>query len=159
MAKKSTLQDRIDEIQKYFRSIELKENLYIVRVMYPDKWEAFPSENGVINVTRVESMNNEWYYYAHVDETDLDNIFNLIKETIENNKSAEEKALLYREKMYELKEIFSDEVNTIEMLRSIKFVFDQGRPKKKKTAKQKKIEEEIAEYNSNQEKTEETNGD
>ena len=103
MAKKVTLQEKIKNIQAYFQGIEIKGNLYITKIIYPDKWRAYPSKDGLINATRAETVDNLWFYYANVDEVELDDIFDLVEETIETNESAEKKVDLLRNKMLELK--------------------------------------------------------
>lgn len=40
------LQNDIDEIKDYFRSLETYNDALIVRVQFPPKWKVFPSDDG-----------------------------------------------------------------------------------------------------------------
>lgn len=136
------LQSRIKNLIEYFKGIEINNNLIIVRIVYPNNWKAYPNDN--INVVRSEDDNTLWYYYADVNDVDIDKIFDLIEETINANKSAEEKIQLLREKVSELKELFSNE--SLDKLKTLEFTFNSKSKtnKKRKTKKQeneKKIEE------------------
>ena len=73
----------------------------------------------------------------------LDDIFGLIKETIEANKDAESKLQLLSEKANELKELFKK--TPYEKLLGLKFVIEDTKEKKpkRKYTKKKKAEETI----------------
>lgn len=161
---KVTLQDRIKAIQGYFRGIEIKENLYIVKVEFPERWSAYPSEDGLINVARAETTYNDWFYYANVSEVELNDIFDLIDDTIVTNESINKKIELMKIKMEELKNLFQEE--TLERLLSLKFTFDEPKKRKKSGRKKKnntenntkedktntpEIEEEISELEKEEE--------
>ena len=83
------LQDRINKIKEYFRGMEITNNTYIIKVAYKDKWGVFPSEDNNIKVCKSEDAINEFFYYANYTTVNIEDIFNLIEETIEMNISAE----------------------------------------------------------------------
>ena len=124
-----TLQDRITSIQPYFRGIEIKETLFIVRILYPKKWTAYNREDEVIKVTKSDTNSNEWFYYANIDEIDLNEIFDLVEDTIHTNEALYMKIELMKKKMEELKNLFQEE--TLERLRTLEFTFT-AKPKRKR---------------------------
>lgn len=146
------LQDRINKITEYFRGMEIANNVLIVRVEYKSKWGVFPSEDENIKVCKSEEIPNEYFYYGDYSYVSIDEIFDLIEETIEMNISAEMKVNLLTEKIEELKVMFTNE--PLEKLRTLCFVFNEDKiqPKKKNNRKPKKAkkEEEITETVSNE---------
>lgn len=152
MAKKSNkMEIRLQELSDYLNGVEIKGNLYIVKVAYPDKWIAYPSPNGLINAARGETIENTWFYYANIGEVELNDMFDLIEDTIKENMSAARKVEVLRQKMYELKEIFNDRNNSLEKLESVKFVFDIDKPKKRTSKRANKKEVESNNIDNNEE--------
>lgn len=144
MAKKLTLQDRIKAVQQYFRGLDIKETLFIVRIVYPSKWTAYNREDEVIKVAKAEGRNNEWYYYAETNEVDIEDIFDLIDDTIKTNEAVYQKIELMKVKMEELKDLFQSE--SLERLQTLEFVFnDSKRSKRKKQVKIEKPSQEAKE--------------
>lgn len=139
------LQDKIDKIQKYFKSMELTNGTFIVSVKYEPKWGVFPSEDGKIKVTPSEEIDDEWFYYAKSAEKTIDDVFDLINETIDSNLAAAEKYKLLIDKFDELKKMFAEE--DLDRLKTLKFVL--GKVKKVKKTKKSNETTEV--------KTDETN--
>lgn len=133
-----SLQDRIKEIKPYFKGIEIKENLFIVKINFPQGWNAYDREDGIIKAAKSDVAENEWFYYANVDEVDLNDIFDLIQDTIKNNEEIYQKIELMKIKMGELKELFQNE--SLEKLQTIKFVFETVKPKRVSKRKKKALE-------------------
>lgn len=133
------LQDKINKISKYFKSMELTNGTFIVSVRYEPKWGVFPSEDGEIKVTPSEEVADEWFYYAKASEKTIDDVFDLIDETIDSNLAAAEKYKLLIDKFEELKKMFAEE--DLDRLKTLKFVL--GKPKKVK--KPKKTVEQVIE--------------
>lgn len=129
MARKNNLQERITSLQDYFLSIEVKDSLYIVKVVFPHKWSAYNSDDEVIKVAKSETNRNEWFYYANITEVDLNDIFDLIEETIHTNESVTKKIELMRVKMEELKDLFQTE--TLERLETLEFIFNKPKQVKR----------------------------
>lgn len=137
MAKKSiiTLQDRIQSLQPYFLSIEVKESLYIVKVLLPNKWSAYNREDEVIKVVKSDTDKNTWFYYAEIKDVELNDIFDLIEETIATNESVTKKIALMKTKMEELKDLFQNE--SLERLETLEFMFKNVKKTKVKSAEKK----------------------
>lgn len=149
--KKQTLQDRIKKIQDYFRGIEIKETLFILRVSLPYRWSAYNRDDEVIKVAKsdVPQANKndaEWFYYADVNDVDLNEMFDLVEETIKTNEEVNQKIELMRVKMEELKEIFQNE--SLERLQTLEFTFSES-TKRKKRQNKKKIERETVKVENN----------
>lgn len=131
-----TLQERIKKNEAYFRGMEIVNNTAIIKVLYGEKWGAYPSSDEKIKVAKSEEVPNEWFYYSDYTYTVIDEIFDLIEETIEMNLSAIERLNLFNQKMEELKQLFADE--PLSKLKALTFQFiEEKRNKKKKTTKKK----------------------
>lgn len=134
-----TLQERIKKNEAYFRGMEIVNNTAIIKVLYGEKWGAYPSQDEHIKVAKSEEVPNEWFYYADYTYTIIDEIFDLIEETINMNLSAIERLHLFNQKMEELKEIFANE--TLDKLKTLQFKFEEEKKyKRKKSKKQNKQE-------------------
>lgn len=133
-----TLQERIQKNEKYFRGMEIVNNTVIIKVLYGEKWGAYPSQDESIKVAKSEEIPNEWFYYADYTYTVIDDIFNLIEETIEMNLSAIERLELFNIKMEELKSLFANEPLT--KLKTLSFQFEEIKKTKRKKTKKNVIE-------------------
>lgn len=142
------LQDEIMKLGDYFRGIEYFNDALIVKVNFPQRWQVYPSEDGNIKPAKSESNTGEYFYYGDMNKVSLDEIFALIKETIDGNKDAELKIKLLNDKIEELKDFFRRE--PFDRLVNLKFVIEEikeAKPKRKYT-KKKKVEEENVENDS-----------
>ena len=144
--KKQTLQDRIKAIQDYFRGIEVKETLFILRVSLPYRWSAYNRDDEVIKVAKSDvpqanKTDAEWFYYADVNEVDLNEMFDLVEETIRTNEEVNQKIELMKVRMEELKDIFQNE--TLERLQTLEFTFAEPQKRKKKTKQKAKTEQAV----------------
>jgi len=127
----------------YFRGIEYYNEALIVKVNFPQRWQVYPSKDGNIKPAKSEKAVGEYYYYGNMNVVTLDDIFGVIKETIEANKDAELKIQLLNEKANELKELFK--TTPYDKLLGLKFVLEEvkaEKPKRKYTKKKKNVEEE-----------------
>lgn len=122
------LQDKIDSIKPYFRSLETYNEALIIKVQFPPKWAVFPSDDGRIKPALSDQKAYEYFYYGDSKNVSLDDIFAFIKETIEVNESLEEKAKLLVEKAKELQDLF--ETTPLEKLKTL--TFSMSEPKKSK---------------------------
>lgn len=128
-------------MKPYFRGVEMYNEALMVKVVYPDRWKAYPSDDGRIKVTPSDSDPNLTYYYADSNDTTYEDMFDLIEQTIKANKDIVLKLKLLREKGEELKELFSK--LPYEELLTLKFVTEKvssTKPKRKYNRK-KKVEE------------------
>lgn len=134
-----TLQERIKKIEHYFKGMEIVNDTVIIKVLYGNKWGAYPSQDDHIKVAKSEELANQWFYYADYTHTVIDEIFDLIDETIDMNLSAIERLELFNTKNSELRELFVNE--PLSKLKTLTFTFHE--PKKTKKKKTKKENEEI----------------
>lgn len=118
------MKDSINKIKDYFVSMEMYEGKWVICVKFQPKWGAYPSEDGRIRVSSDEQEPDMWWYYANDDSVDVDEIINLINETVVTNLDAIKKVELFKLKANELKQIFSDEKLSLKKLQTLKFVFD-----------------------------------
>ena len=125
-------------MKPYFRGIEMYNEALIVKVQFPPKWKAYNSNDERIKVTPSENVANEVFYYASSEDTTYDEIFDLIEETIKANQDIVLKIKLLRDKVEELRELFS--TLSYDELTTLKFVTDGIKKPKgsKKHAKKEK---------------------
>jgi hypothetical protein len=128
-------------MKPYFRAIEVYNNALMVRVVFPSNWKVYDRQDSVIKVTPSETNTNEVIYYADSAEATYEDIFDLVEETIKANQDIVSKLKLLKEKVEELKEMFSR--LPYEELTTLKFVTDKPKevkPKRKYTKKKKEAE-------------------
>ena len=131
----------MDEMKPYFRAIEVYNDALMVRVVMPSNWKIYPSADGKIKVTPSETNANEAIYYADCHNASYEDIFNLVEETIKNNRDIVSKLKLLKEKVEELKELFS--THSFEELQTLRFELSEAKkekPKRKYTKKKKEAE-------------------
>lgn len=149
-----TLQERMNDISPYFRGIEVYNTALIVKVVFPSNWKCFQSEDERIKVTVGEEDPTMVYYYADSSNTTYEDLFDLIEETIKVNQDTILKLKLLKEKVEELRELFSN--HTYDELQGITFSLEtEKKPKRKYTKKKKEENTEKVEPVENNEKTEE----
>jgi len=135
-----TLQDRMNDMKPYFRGIEMYNEAIMVKVVFPNKWKAYPSEDGRVKVTPSDD-GTMTYYYADSNECTYDDIFDLVEQTIKANQDIVLKLKLLKDKVEELKELF--QATPYEDLVNLRFVLGETneKPKRKYTRKKKAKEE------------------
>jgi hypothetical protein len=131
-----TLQERMNDMKPYFRGIEMYNEAIMVKVAYPNKWKAYPSEDGRIKITPSDSDPNLTYYYADSKDTTYEEMFDLVEQTIKANQDIVLKLKLLRDKVEELKELFQN--TPYDDLLNLQFVV--GKKQKRKYVKKKKVE-------------------
>ena len=131
-----TLQERMNDMKPYFRGIEMYNEAIMVKVAYPNKWKAYPSEDGRIKITPSDSEPNLTYYYADSKDTTYEEMFDLVEQTIKANQDIVLKLKLLRDKVEELKELFQN--TPYDDLLNLQFVV--GKKPKRKYVKKKKVE-------------------
>lgn len=133
------LQDRIVKISDYFKGIRVDGGLYIINVEYKNGWKAFGSSDGKIKAAQNENNLNEWFYYTKMSDSNIDEIFDLIDETIEFNENIRKKIELLKSKVEELKALFDTE--SLDRLETLEFVFNEPKKKKKNKKTELSIEQ------------------
>ena len=133
----------MNDMKPYFRGIEMYNEALMVKVMYPNNWRAYPSDDGRIKVTPSDDKSsNVTFYYADSKDTTYDEMFDLVEQTIKANQDIILKLKLLKDKVEELKELFQN--TSYDDLLNLKFVIDKPTKAKKKYVKKKvKVEEEI----------------
>lgn len=133
------IEEYIKELGEYFEGIERFNKALIVKIIFPEKWGVYPSEDGKIKPAKSDSNPQEYYYYGDSDNVKLEDIFQLIIETKKMNESVVNKVKLLKEKIEELKEFFKDK--DIKELETLQFITKKPKKKKKKKNIDSKSEE------------------
>ena len=123
------LQEKLVELSEYNVSFNVANGNFVVRVKYDGSWTIIQPDGNDISFYRDENDNTVYYYVAPVT-VNIEKLFLAIDETIDYNRELEQKIVLFKKKMAELQEIFSQE--PLEVLNTLEFKM------KRKTAKQKK---------------------
>lgn len=141
-----SLQERMEAMRPYFRGIEMYNEAIMVKVVFPENWKCYPSDDGRIKVTPSEDPSNPnlTYYYADSKDTSYDDIFDLIEGTMKANQEIVLKLELLRTKVEELKELFSS--MPYDKLQSLEFTFKE----KKKRGRKKKEDKEPKKEGNNE---------
>lgn len=141
------LQKRIEKLHPYFQSMEITNGTLIVKVLFENKWGTYPSQDERVKVAPSQEVPNEWFYYADYSVVPMEEVFDLIDETIEMNRSAAMKIELLSAKFEELKLLFSKE--PLERLQTLTFtmkdVVKSKSTSKRKTSRKPKASTPIAE--------------
>ena len=118
------IQNRIKNIEPYFKGLEYIGEYVLVKILYKKKWSVLPSDNENVKIS-IDDDNKELFYYYSNKNIDCNNIFDLIDKTIKFNMESENKVALLKEKIEELRTIFLE--NDIDTLKRLKFSFDKKR--------------------------------
>lgn len=142
------IQNRIKNIEPYFKGLEYISNYILVKVFYKTNWNVLPSNNENVKISQDDNDKNLYYYYTD-KSNDCNIIFDLIDKTVKFNMESEDKVNLLKEKVEELRKLFLE--YDISTLKKLKFSFDT---KRKYTKKSKDIlldnNEENSENNKNE---------
>ena len=139
----ANVKERIDRIKDYFVSMKVEEleegnQVIFVSIRFPSKWfilDGIEQKYGIV-VERSKDERNVFFFGAALEDG-FDVIFDAIDENISVMELAEERTKLLDEKIKELKNIFDDANNTVEMLRKLEFSFRKQSTKPGKTSKSK----------------------
>jgi len=137
-----TLQERMNDMKPYFRGIEMYNEALMVKVVYPNNWRAYPSDDGRIKVTPSDDKSsNVTYYYADSKDTTYEEMFDLVEQTIKANQDIVLKLKLLKDKVEELKELFQN--TSYDDILNLQFVIEKPtKPKRKYVRKKVKVNEE-----------------
>ena len=142
----ANVKERIDNLKEYFLGMDVKENVISVAVQFPRKWviiDGLEEKYGIVvdpckntEGSPYEDKPNSYYFAASLTDG-FDVLFDAIEENVSVMISAEERIKLLDEKIKEIKELFDDEDNSLEKLRTLEFTFQSSfRSNKKPKAKQ-----------------------
>ena len=130
----SDIKDRINKITEYFVGMQVEdvdgEKVVYVKVRFPKSWAIDEEIPNKFNVSVADSDEGEGVHYfcASMDDG-FEAVFNAIDYNIDKMKTAQERAVLFREKVNELKKLFEDETISIKSLRTVDFTY-KGKKKK-----------------------------
>ena len=133
------LQNEILSIQEYFRSVEYYGDHIVVKVEFPKRWHVYSSLDEKIKAIPDDNIPNIFFYFTNINDSSLEDVFDLIRETIDTNVNALKKVEMMKERMNELKELFS--THSIEELKGLKFVLEDSKSKPKRKYNRKKKED------------------
>ena len=127
------INERIKEIEPYFKSLNMVDGTTVILVKFPDKWKIFNAEEltETYNVYTGKKENVDGVFFLSETSNGVDCIFDAIEEVINQNKTFEEKAALLEQKATELSNLFL--IEPLEKLRTLEFTF----PVKKSVRKPK----------------------
>lgn len=123
-----TLQERIVTLSEYSLSFETIEGNFVVAIAFNPKWKIKQPENEKIKLYTDSNRQGICYYEIPVGE-DIEEIFKCIDEVIKFNKEHEEKVVLFKEKVDELKKIFTTE--SLTTLKTLEFKLKKRKEKQK----------------------------
>lgn len=131
-----TFQERVMKLENYRPDITFKDGAFILKIRFNRSWRVIePQDKERIAFAKDNNTEGLYWYVAHIE--DVDELFDLIDETIEVNQELERKRDLYKSKVDELKELFLSDI-TYEKLCTLEFTF--AKQKKEKAQKRKKTE-------------------
>lgn len=124
------IKDRIAKLGKAFQKMEIISNevdgqQVYVAVSLPANWIVDDRTEEKFNVGHTTSNGVTFFWGSLADGEN--NVFDAIDYNIEQNRTAQEKANLFEEKVKELKEIFTNDEYTIEQLRGMKIVVGESK--------------------------------
>lgn len=135
----SDIHERIKKLGEMFKEMQVTEvkteaevtNVIYVVVSFPPKWIIDDNVQEKFNVSVMDGASLGDHYFCADISIGFDAVFDAIDYCINVNKDAMARAQIFQEKLKELKELFANGENTINMLKTIEFTF----PKQKKTTK------------------------
>lgn len=149
------IKERIKKLGPYFKEMQITNSdgqqvIYVV-VNFPHGWVIDDDIEEKFNVTVSDSnMIDEYYFCADID-TGEEAIFDAIDYNVKKMQSAIERAQLLAAKTKELRSLFEDEDITLEMLKTLKFEYDNSKEEiilPKKAGKKKNNEPQMVDEQS-----------
>ena len=117
--------ERISKIKEYFREMKVattEEGEYIyVTLVFPGGWILDGRTLDKFNV-ECTTENGISYFWAPI-ETGISTVFDAVEYNIKSNKEAQEKVVLFNDMVKQLQDIFSDDENDIEKLKTLTISF------------------------------------
>ena len=125
------LQKKLIQLSEYKCSFKYVESYFLVSMIYPESWSVIPSEDRTIEVADEDGIT----FYAAPIETDIENAFKLIDDTIAYNLDVEKKMALLKYNIGKLQELFAEK--DLEELETIEFTFKPKKVEKESTTVKK----------------------
>lgn len=137
MMKKITIND----IDEYFVAMEKVDNKWTLAVDFDQKWKPYPTQDKQIRVMPDQNIENRYWFYAMSEGITKDDIAEHIYNVISVNIEALKKFEVVKAKVEELKELLTADNMTCEKISKLKFVFEEDKPKVKRSYKKVKKED------------------
>jgi len=129
------IKDRIKRIGQYFRGMQVEtidnEQIVYVIVEFPPLWIVDETIPNKFKVSIAPGNDGNQYYFCASIEDGFDAVFDAIDYNIEKMVTAQERAMLLKAKVDELRKLFEDESIALESLRTLDFTY-KGKRKDKK---------------------------
>lgn len=141
------LQEHLMKLTDYNIGCKFAEGYFLINVVFDGNWSIIPPENPDIEYCQKENVH---YYCAPLSNELIEEVFSSIYETIDYNIDLAKKVELFKERVSELQDVFSNE--TYDNLLNLKFVIENKDEKSKKKRGRKKkmlIEEDISDDTAN----------
>lgn len=138
------LQDKLISLSEYNISFRINEGNIIVSIEYKDEWTIISPEDTDVKLMKSKEK-NVFYYCTNMDgdKGHIQGIFDTIEETIRFNKESEATVELFKVKIAELENLFSEK--SYEELKTLKFMTKPVKSTNKKSKSKKEVgEKEIA---------------
>lgn len=151
------LEKKLIELKDYWCSIERYEGKYCLSAEFPEEWTAYSPNDKNIEVIFDEKTDKYWYV-AKSEKVTLKSLVDFLWETVQTNIEAAKKAVLYNQKVEELKQFFNDNRNSLKDLENLSFDLTKNRSSKSnKTIQPKKSKPNVTDIaeNINEKKTSE----
>ena len=145
---KGVFETMLSRIIDYFQSMERMDDKWVICVKFNPKWGVYQDVRERIGIEEDQTGGGVWWYFAKDSSVSVEEIITFIEETANTNIEALKKIKLLREKVDELKSLFSKEENTFAKLSTLKFVFTEpitispkeGKKQPKEDKKKKHLE-------------------
>lgn len=131
----------INDIDEYFVAMEKVDNKWTLAVDFDKKWKPYPTQDKQIRVMPDQNVENRYWFYAMSEGITKDNIAEHIYNVISVNIEALKKFEVVKAKVEELKELLTADNMTCEKISKLKFVFEEDKPKVKRSYKKAKKED------------------
>ena len=123
------IDERIKSISPYFKGLNIVNDATFVLTVFPNTWKVFDSETIKEQFNVFVKREKEGYFFLTETRNGVECLFDAIDYVIKENKAFEEKSALLEVKAKELSDLFVSE--SIEKLRTLKFVFETKKTSRK----------------------------
>jgi len=112
------IKERLNNLRPYVRGVRFVKDMAVVDVVFKDGWDVY--ENDVVTYKPSKSSKNYFMFFPKDQESsDFDLLLDHIEDIIENNIERENKLVLLKAKVEELKVLFDS--NPLSELERLKF--------------------------------------
>lgn len=101
------ISEKISDIRKYLKSIIFKNNQVLIEIFFKDSWKISDDIDSKVEYGSINDRENSVVFFSKDKSVDIDEIIDEIGKVIRYNLDEEKKQALFKEKIDELKNIFS----------------------------------------------------